>query len=143
MEVRYRDAAAFQGDYTLYLQVEKMGGNPVVPQPNAKFAVTDAKLKPDEMKVSGKCPALINFRGAITTNGAGTVRYVFVRSDGALSPIQTLTFTAAGTQTVATNWTLGDAGLTNYAGWQIIKIISPNELMSQQDAGSFTLRCEP
>jgi hypothetical protein len=142
IEVRYTDAAAFQGDYTLYLQVERMPGNLVGKQPGGKFAVTDAKLKADKMKIFGRCPVTIGFTGSITANGAGTVTYTFMRSDGATSPVQTLIFTEAGTQAVSTTWTLGGVGLTSYEGWQSLKILSPNELTSQQEAGSFTMNCE-
>lgn len=110
--------------------------------PDNKFAVTDTILKPDIADFSSKCPATIKFTGYITTNGAGAVKYAFTRSDGATSPVFTLSFKEAGTQTVSTSWTLGDAAtLPSYKGWQALKILSPNELESSRETGIFSLTC--
>jgi hypothetical protein len=107
-----------------------------------EFRVTAVFLKADNANLSGKCPLLVKFNGYITANGAGTVKYTFIRSDGATSPVYTLDFKEAGTQTVSTDWTLGDASvLPNYEGWQAIKIFSPNELESSHATGSFGLNC--
>src|SRR5688572_18426221 len=72
------------------------------------FQVTDVVLKADEPNITGRCPLLVKFTGAITVNGKGTVKYTFTRSDGATAPVQTITFIEAGTQTVSTSWMLGD-----------------------------------
>ena len=165
--VRYMDAPYFQGDYTLYLQVENLRGSSTTQAGSAgvlsvmklpsgkqlggifaataatsKFAVTDAKFKADEQKVLSKCPALIGFSGSVTANGAGEVTYTFMRSDGATSPVQTLNFTEAGTRAVSTSWTLGGAGLMSYEGWQTLRILSPNELTTPQTDGKFWMNCE-
>jgi hypothetical protein len=106
------------------------------------FQVTDAALKPDEPNMTGRCPRLVKFTGAITANGKGTVKYTFTRSDGATAPVRAIDFTEAGTQTVSTDWTLGDiSSLPRYEGWQAIKILSPNEMESSHDTGSFGLIC--
>lgn len=106
------------------------------------FRVTEAFLKADDAKMNGKCPIRVNFTGYITTNGAGTVKYTFARSDGATAPVYTLDFKAAGTQTVSTDWTLGDASaLPVYDGWQTIKILSPNESESSRETGRFSIAC--
>ncbi len=106
------------------------------------FRVTDVSLKPSEPKSDGPCPVTMRFSGSITTNGPGTVKYTFTRSDGATAPVSTLEFKAAGTQTVSTDWTLGDAtALPSYDGWQTITILSPNQLESSRDAGAFSIRC--
>lgn len=108
-----------------------------------EFRVTEAVLKADDPKMSGKCPIRVNFTGDITTNGAGTVKYTFTRSDGATAPVYALDFKAAGTQTVSTTWTLGDAAvLPFYEGWQAIKILSPNEFESSREAGRFSITCD-
>ncbi len=107
------------------------------------FKVTAVSLQPDDAKPKGKCPMLIKFKGFITTNGKGTVKYTFTRSDGATSPAYTLNFTAAGTKPVTTDWTLGSATvLPHYEGWRAIKILSPNEMESSHETGSFVLDCE-
>lgn len=107
-----------------------------------KFRVTDVSLKVDNANGGGSCPVTLNFTGSISTDSAGTVQYVFIRSDGASGPVQTLDFKAAGTQTVSTSWTLGDAkALPAYQGWQALRIISPNALESSHETGSFAMKC--
>lgn len=107
-----------------------------------KFAVTDAELKPETSNSSGKCPVLVKFNGYITANGAGTVKYTFNRNDGAAAPVQTMEFAEAGTKLVSTSWTLGGVGLTNYDGWQILKILSPTEFETDRESGRFNMKCE-
>ena len=107
-----------------------------------KFLVTDVFLKADNPIGSGPCPVTIRFTGYISTDGPGTVKYTFTRSDGALGPVETLDFKAAGTQSVSTTWTLGDAtSLPSYEGWQSLKVLSPNELESNHKTGSFVVKC--
>jgi hypothetical protein len=48
----------------------------------------------------------IQFSGSITVKGKGTVKYTFVRSDGATGPVYTLDFDGDGTKAVDTTWTL-------------------------------------
>jgi hypothetical protein len=106
------------------------------------FRVTEVFLKADNAKLTGKCPLPVKFNGYITANGKGTVKYTFTRSDGATSPIYTLDFKEAGTQSVATDWTLGDAAaLLRYEGWRAIKILAPNEMESSHKTGSFMVNC--
>ena len=73
-------------------------------------------------------------RGQIAVDGPGTVCYTFLQSTGAMAPVETLKFDAAGTKPVHTDWTLG-----SYAGWQAIQIVSPNRMESQK--ASFELVC--
>jgi hypothetical protein len=106
------------------------------------FSVTSVVLKVHSSTNTGQCPVSFTFDGAITTDGPGTVQYVFTRSDGATGPVQTLEFKSAGTQQVSTTWIIGDAkSLTSYEGWQALKIISPNEVESSRDTGSFVMKC--
>jgi hypothetical protein len=114
---------------------------PATPSP---FAVTAVALTAQAGQVSGKCPLTVTFTGSITTNGPGSVTYTFLRSDGATGPNQTLKFSAAATQEVATTWTLGDATvLPAYDGWQAVRVVEPNPIESSPEAGSFSMRCEP
>lgn len=107
-----------------------------------KFRVTEVFLKADNAVGSGPCPVTMKFTGYISTDGPGTVKYSFTRSDGALGPVETLYFKAAGTQSVSTTWTLGDAtALPSYEGWQSLKVLSPNELESSHETGSFVMKC--
>lgn len=107
-----------------------------------EFRVTDASLKPLEPKSDGPCPVTVRFSGSITTNGPGTVKYTFTRSDGATASVSILEFKAAGTQSVSTDWTLGVAQTPlAFDGWQTITILSPNEFESSREAGAFSIRC--
>ena len=110
------------------------------------FRVTSAFLKADSSDNRGACPVTVNFGGDITTNGAGLVKYVFTRSDGATSGVQYLNFERAGTMRVSYQWTLGDSILSSYEGWVAIKVLAPNEIMSFHErglAGYFTTTCTP
>src|SRR4051812_13105578 len=104
--------------------------------------VTEVFLKADDARQGGQCPVTVRFTGYITTDGPGPVTYTFTRSDGATGPVQTLDFKAAGTQSVSTTWTLGDATtLPSYEGWQAVKVLSPNEVESSRETGGFVLKC--
>lgn len=67
------------------------------------------------------CPGTFDLSGEVTANGALTVTYRWERSDGVLSPIQTLNFSGAGTQTVARSWQL--AAIGSFSGW--IHLLTP------------------
>src|SRR5437868_10417109 len=100
------------------------------------FNVTEAVLKADNPRMSGPCPLKVVFNGYITSDGPGTVKYTFIRSDGATGPAYAMEFKEAGTQAVSADWTLGDAStLPRYEGWQALKILSPNEMESSHETG--------
>jgi hypothetical protein len=104
-----------------------------------ELVVTAASLSAAPEKYRGQCPVTIKFSREITANGVGTVKYAFIRSDGALGPVEVLQFDSAGTKAVSTVWTLGGPDLTTYDGWQAIKILSPNVLESNK--ALFAFRC--
>jgi hypothetical protein len=105
------------------------------------FHVTAATLEAAPTTFTGPCPARIEFTGTITVaSGSGTVRYRFLRNDGASAPIETLQFDGPGSQKVTTTWTLGGSQLPPYAGWQAIEIVEPNPMKSNQ--ASFQVRCQ-
>jgi hypothetical protein len=91
------------------------------------FRVASATLEVFPEQYQGPCPATIRFEGNITVNGPGTVRYTFLRSDGATSPVYTLEFKREGTQRVSTTWRLGGASRPQFSEWVSLKVISPNE----------------
>jgi hypothetical protein len=101
------------------------------------FRVTGVTLTADPRATAAPCPVTLNFSGTITANGAGVVKYTFVRNDGATTPVSTLEFDAAGTKPLGTTWTLD---LPAYEGWQAVKILSPNEMFSEK--ATFKLECE-
>jgi hypothetical protein len=104
--------------------------------------VTEVSLRAEVSKNASGCPVTVNFTGHITAKGRGTVKYRFVRSDGATSGVRTLDFASSGSLPVTTTWTLGDATLLpTYEGWQAVKVLSPNELESNHADGAFVISC--
>ncbi|HEY5982914.1 MAG TPA: NBR1-Ig-like domain-containing protein [Anaerolineales bacterium] len=103
------------------------------------FAVTHVTYTFSLSDFAGKsnCPMMT---AHITTNGPGEVVYHWTRSDGASASTQNVTFAAAGTKDVVTQWALGSvwAGDTHWLG---IYIDEPNH----QDFGhkTFTQACAP
>ena len=107
-----------------------------------EFKVTEVFLKADDGRPTGPCPLRVVFRGYITANGPGTIKYTFTRSDGATGPVYIMEFKKAGTQAVMTDWTLGDPRvLPRYAGWQAVKVLLPEGVESNHDTGSFEINC--
>lgn len=102
--------AAGKNFATFYVDINVGGGG--------SFAVTSVDLS-----VSGSC-GNFQIEADITTNGAGTVTYKWMRSDGATDNAThpDLVFNSAGTKTVTTSWA------TNASGdkWMDIYIDQPN-----------------
>ena len=106
----------------------------------AASAAVAAHLSASPTSFVGGCPAVITFTGKIKSTLQGVVTYKFIRSDGAIAPVQTLVFRAPGVQTVSTTWTLGGIpALPAYAGWEAIEILSPMALTSNH--ANFKIRC--
>ncbi len=102
------------------------------------FAVTSVVTSIDNSSYTDICPVTIKFQAQIYTNGAGTVTYYWVRSDGTKSSEKTLTYDSAGYQTVKDSWTLGTPN-TVVNGWDRIYIHQPNnQYFSRVD---FTVAC--
>ena len=96
-----------------------------------------AKLTADPASFTGYCPVTITFKGSIAVSGACSVKYKFIRSDGALKPVQTANFFSAGTKAVTDTWTLGKS----YSVWEAIEVVSPVKVKSGQ--ANFTITCTP
>ncbi|NVN89271.1 MAG: hypothetical protein HXX11_01595 [Desulfuromonadales bacterium] len=108
----------------------------------AHAQVTGAALSTTPLLKQNDCPAVVTFKGTVTSNSAGIVTYIFTRSDGATDTItKKLVFKKPGTLPVSTTWTLGGTTLPFYKGWQAIKILSPNPMTSPQ--APFELHCNP
>jgi hypothetical protein len=107
-------------------------------------AVTiSAHLNAAPKSFTGGCPKVITFKGTISaSNWSPTalkhVQFNFTRSDGALSPVQTLRFSGNATKAVSTTWTLGGPK-TKYSGWEAIHITYPTTLDSNK--AHFKLKC--
>jgi len=104
-----------QGGYqskSFFVEIKVGGGS------GGTFAVTSVT-----MSVSGACGGF-TITANVTANGAGSVTYKWMRSDGAIDGAvhPAIVFASAGTQSVNTTWSVGAAG----AHWMDIYIDSPN-----------------
>lgn len=72
-----------------------------------------------------------NFEGRIVTNGPATVKYQWIRSDGAIAPVETLVFPSASSKIVTTYWQLGKRNEPLHL-WEAVKILSPNAMTSNK-----------
>ncbi|HVF10015.1 MAG TPA: hypothetical protein VNA16_04385 [Abditibacteriaceae bacterium] len=108
------------------------------PAPGALAAV-EATVRAEPIKHQGPCPGFFKFTGRITANGKGTIKYKFLRSDGAIMPLREVYFKNAGTKEVDMKWQLGDVTLPHYAGWVAIQIAAPNEMTTAKT--NFDLVC--
>ena len=88
------------------------GGNPTAVDPATPAIkpapaelsplVADLTFQVDPPTYVRKCPVGLQFTGSITTSRAGSVTYRSIADDGRTSPIDTLTFAAAGTLVITT-----------------------------------------
>lgn len=101
-----------------------------------KFKVTKVRAKVFPKSFSGKCPKKFLFKGYITVNGPGTVKYQWKRSDNAIAPIKTVKFAKAGTKVVQSSWTLSAEG----THWMAVAILSPKPMKSNKAV--FKLKCK-
>jgi len=105
---------------TFYVDIKVGGGG---------FAVTSVNLS-----VSGSC-GNFQIEADIKTNGAGTVTYKWIRSDGATDTAThpDVVFDSAGTKSVSTSWSTTASG----DKWMDIYIDKPNH----QQFGRATFSC--
>jgi hypothetical protein len=99
-----------------------------------------ATLSAKHDNYSGTCPVEIKFKGTITSEKPGRVQYRFIRSDGALLPVETLEFGMPGAKEVKGSWMAGDANTPLYNGWQAIRIVYPEEVES--NTAKFKVTCD-
>ena len=121
-------APATSGDYTGYWKLRNAAGTTFATfyvtitvgggGSGGKFAVTSVNLS-----VSGSC-GNFQIQADITTNGAGTVTYKWIRSDGATDTNvhPDVVYDAAGTKSVTTSWSTTASG----SKWMDIYIDKPN-----------------
>ena len=100
------------------------------------FSVTKASVvvRPDTSDV---CPTTFTAYAEIETDGPGVVRYQWEFSDGGMVPVEQITFSSAGSQTVKETWQLGLSG----DFWMRLHILAPNDLVSND--APFHLTCPP
>jgi hypothetical protein len=127
-------------DYSGWQRIRILAPNEIVSSAasfalNCASTVTSVVAGVTPTSYTGACPKLFNFYATITANGPCTVTYKWERSDGAIAPTYSITFAAAGSQTVTTTWQIG----IDYSGWQRVRILTPNPTLSNQ--ASFSLNC--
>jgi hypothetical protein len=104
--------------------------------PIVEFSVTKitASVNPPSYS-STTCSKKFTFTGKITTNKAGTVKYLWERSDGYKTAATALKFSKAETKSIYFYWTVSG----DYAGWIRLKTTSPGSISSSK--ASFTETC--
>jgi len=115
-------------------------------EPEAKIKV---ELKATTPTMTSDCPKAVNFEGFIEVTEACQVDYRFVRSDGATSRAERLTFRSAGRQTIRYTWTLG----RNFRGWvaveaavvpaRVLRPTFPPSTPVRSANAEFSLTCKP
>lgn len=89
------------------------------------FSVTSVDHNLEDVS-PGSCPYTYAVEISITASTAGKVTYTTETSDGAVSPLKSLTFDEAGTQIAELEWSgLGVAGTTTDY-WLKVYIVQPN-----------------
>lgn len=106
--------------------------------------IKSVKFDADPGEYKGKCPVGIRFKGEITSNRAGTVKYRYLSHDGRESPVFTLKFNEAQSKPTR-NWsrTLSEPDNSNkiampgargsewdHQGWQQLEILEPKPVGS-------------
>ena len=86
---------------------------------------------------SGNCPVTIRFTGTIQVHMACAVQYRFNRSDGLMSSTVNLNCPGAGSYSAKDEWTVS----TNTSGGEVLEVLSPVSVKSNQAAFHFT--CAP
>ena len=112
--------------------VIQVGPSGTASSTSSSLAVTSVALSVvNSSDVITACPPgyAFTFDAAIVANAGGTVSYNWTFSDGTSTPEQSVTYSAAGSQTVSITWVLGANGTipTNpYNGSASIYIDTPN-----------------
>jgi hypothetical protein len=151
MSVQFRPSAAERRSATLVIhqnlpapdhgtEVALTGaGTDDIPTTNNPPPLATATARVSPTTYTGTCPKVFTFTGFIQVSGGPvTVRYKWIRSDGAITPQQTITFAGSGSQQQAatTTWT----GRATGTQWQAIQILGPGS--AQSNRATFSLTCQ-
>lgn len=108
-----------------------------LPESAGPFEVTSVTASVDQNLYRGTCPLQFTFTASITTNGAGTVEYRWLRSDQVTGATQSLNFNGPGTKHVQSTWDISSGIHENL--WKQVEILSPNSKFSNQ--ATFSVYC--
>ena len=133
LQVRYRPKLALPG---IGWKTRYSDWIPIRFNCRAASPSVTAELHAAPAHFTGHCPKKIHFAGTIRSDIPGTVRYRFIRSDGAKGPVKTLHLHTPGSREVGMDWLLGQS-VQN--GWVRIKILSP--VVRHSPRAYFTLNC--
>lgn len=115
--------------------------------------VADLTFEVDNPSYIGKCPVGLLFTASITTSRAGYVQYRSIADDGRTSPVNTLKFVDAGTQTITIwneNFSESPSGSLpgasegngpSYKGWRRLEIIEPAGFAPSSNV-DFSVTCQ-
>ncbi|XVQ84193.1 hypothetical protein ACQP2K_36070 [Microbispora siamensis] len=108
--------------------------------PGAPLAVSDVDVKAPKKTV--RCDSRADFVGVVTTNGeAGTIRYLWIRSDDS-KPLEQEQQISAGDTSVdlPLHWKVTGSG--SFKGTATLRVLSPTTTGKPiQDRASFTYKC--
>jgi hypothetical protein len=74
------------------------------------FAVTGVTLSTEHADITSSCPHIFDYKAVIKANGAGTVTYQLIFSNGSISSTKSLTFKEAGSETINGSWEIATSG---------------------------------
>jgi hypothetical protein len=108
--------------------------------PGAPLAVSDVDVKAPKKTV--RCDGKADFVGVVTTNGeAGTIRYLWIRSDDR-KPLEQEQRVSSGATSVdlPLHWKVTGSG--SFKGTATLRVLSPTTTgKAIQDKASFTYKC--
>jgi hypothetical protein len=81
---------------------------------------------------TGSAETVFNFNGQITVSDDAPVTYRWEHDNGDLSPIASLDFDDAGTQTVTHTWDPPGCSLVGQDRWVRLQVLTPNPMTSSQ-----------
>ncbi len=98
-------------------------------QPNT---VTKVMVTAKPNTFAGRCPTNVEFVGTIFVSRPTRVDYRWERSDGVIGPRESVDIRSAG-KGVTTSWQVGTPRRP-FNGWQKLRVLSPNMLLSNPAA---------
>lgn len=142
--VTYSWVAPKEGNY--WVRLHAFTPNELISQTFSVFitcksgVITDVKALTSSGSGIYICPVSVNFSSSITMDGPGTVTYLWLLSDGTATPVCTLAFSEAGTQTVTYTWQITKFG--KY--WAQLHTLKPNIMKTKEylTLGAVTIDCK-